>query len=128
MWYVLWKYFFLSRRDLCRISLFQTTGLQVQSAYWFMYFLSQYIHQIANPFVDCSCIYPFYLQGQIASKINICMSSQQRELVYTLPLRQEVPKLMYALWKCKPVKLKLDFKSDKFSCTCTTTCSLNPLV
>ncbi len=33
--------------------------------------------------------------------MDICVSSQQKNLVYTL--RQEVPKLMYAFWTCKPV-------------------------
>ncbi len=33
--------------------------------------------------------------------MHICMSSQQKNLVY--PLWQEVPKLVYIFWTCKPV-------------------------
>ncbi len=39
--------------------------------------------------------------GLIAFKMNICMSSQQKKLVYAL--WQEVPKLVYTFWTCKPV-------------------------
>ncbi len=41
--------------------------------------------------------------GLIAIKMHICMSSQQNDLVY--PLWQEVPKLVYAFWTCKPVNM-----------------------
>ncbi len=33
--------------------------------------------------------------------MHICMSSQQKNLVYAL--WQEVPKLVYTFWTCKPV-------------------------
>ena len=65
-----------------------------------------------NPFVVCSCIYAYCLEIAIspkwcthlvliAVKMHICMSSQQKDLVYALG--QDVPKLVYAFWTCKPV-------------------------
>ncbi len=67
-----------------------------------------------NPFVVCSCIYAYCLEIAIspkwcahlvliAAKMHICMSSQQKDLVYALG--QDVPKLVYAFWTCKPVFL-----------------------
>ena len=41
------------------------------------------------------------LSARACIAMNICMSSQQKTLVYAL--RQEVPKLVYAFWTCKPV-------------------------
>ncbi len=65
-----------------------------------------------NPFVVCSCIYAYCLEIEIrpkwcthlvliAVKMHICMSSQQKDLVYALG--QDVHKLVYAFWTCKPV-------------------------
>ncbi len=42
--------------------------------------------------------------GLIAIKMHICVSSQQKNLVYAL--WQKVPKLVYTFWTCKPVNKK----------------------
>ncbi len=39
--------------------------------------------------------------NSFAIKMHICMSSQQQNVVYAL--WQEVPKLVYTFWTCKPV-------------------------
>ncbi len=57
--------------------------------------LPENCNQTHNAYIWCTHL------GLIAIKMHICMSSQQMNLVYTL--WQEVPKLAYAFWTCKPV-------------------------
>ncbi len=46
-------------------------------------------------------MYALSVKLQFSGKMHICMSSQQKNLVYAL--WEEVPKLVYAFWTCKPV-------------------------
>ncbi len=66
-----------------------------KGVYQFGYFLPRCIHQIL--LLSVQCMYAFVLE------MHTGMSRQQWDLVYALG--QEVPKLVYAFWMCKPVCL-----------------------
>ncbi len=102
----------------------QYTGLHIQKAYTSLGTSSKQIlllsaHACCKRIaIDTQCVHLVYaFRTTVEPRLTnayifiICMSSEQNNLVYAL--WQEVPKLVNAIWTCKPVNMLAILISDR---------------